>query len=158
MAGANAGVQALLRRMQTTPKAIYVHCLAHRLNLVLTDVCGSIDRVKTGFETVQLLYKFFSGSVVHNTLAAVITELQPGMSNIQLQSLSETRWYARHSAVKNHLKLMPSVHGALIDLSNDADATRRATSSGLLHTSPLQIILSSYDDVIVIFVHLRCFL
>ena len=41
MSGACCGVQARIREI--TPCAIYTHCCAHRLNLVLVDCCRSIS-------------------------------------------------------------------------------------------------------------------
>ncbi|KAH8026349.1 hypothetical protein HPB51_020333 [Rhipicephalus microplus] len=40
MNGTSRGVQALFR--QEVPQAVYVHCMNHRLNLVIVDVCKAI--------------------------------------------------------------------------------------------------------------------
>ena len=40
MSGCNAGIQKFIKDM--SPQAVYVHCCAHRLNLVLVDVAKSI--------------------------------------------------------------------------------------------------------------------
>ncbi|KAH7975511.1 hypothetical protein HPB52_002339 [Rhipicephalus sanguineus] len=40
MSGTSRGVQALFR--QEVPQAVYVHCMNHRLNLVIVDVCKAI--------------------------------------------------------------------------------------------------------------------
>jgi len=37
MSGCKGGVQTLLRKHHTN--AIYIHCMAHRLNLVVVDMC-----------------------------------------------------------------------------------------------------------------------
>lgn len=40
MSGSNRGVQTKLREAHPQAKnAIYVHCMAHRLNLVVVDMC-----------------------------------------------------------------------------------------------------------------------
>ena len=38
MSGCHAGVQTILRD-NFMPKGIYIHCFAHKLNLVIIDVC-----------------------------------------------------------------------------------------------------------------------
>src|SRR6218665_2308701 len=40
MSGVNKGVQQMVR--QSAPLAIYVHCYAHKLNLILVDACKSV--------------------------------------------------------------------------------------------------------------------
>ena len=47
MSGCRAGVQALFRR--EAPKAIYIHCKAHKLNLALVDVCKGIPLIADFF-------------------------------------------------------------------------------------------------------------
>ena len=64
MSGCNNGVQELFRR--EVLQAVYIHCHAHRLNLVLVDCVHNVDAAAEFFETLQTLYKFFSGSVVHD--------------------------------------------------------------------------------------------
>lgn len=66
MSGCNNGVQEKFR--QEVPHAVYIHCHAHRLNLVLVDCVHNVKPVAECFATVQLLYNFFSGSVTHSTL------------------------------------------------------------------------------------------
>ncbi len=64
MSGCNNGVQEKFRK--EVPHALYVHCHAHRLNLTLVDCVRNIQPAAEFFEIVQMLYIFFSGSVVHD--------------------------------------------------------------------------------------------
>lgn len=64
MSGCNNGVQENFRK--EVSQAIYIHCHAHRLNLVLVDCVHNVSAAAEFFETLQMLYKFFSGSVVHD--------------------------------------------------------------------------------------------
>lgn len=50
MSGRLNGVQAKIKEYHST--AIYIHCMAHRLNLVVVDVCSSI---KVYYQTSILL-------------------------------------------------------------------------------------------------------
>jgi hypothetical protein len=60
MSGTNAGVQAIIRRK--APQAVYVHCNAHRLNLVLVDVVKKIQIAFDFFPILQAVYVFLSSA------------------------------------------------------------------------------------------------
>lgn len=55
MSGNCAGVQTLFRK--EAPKALYIHCYNHRLNLVIVHVCKTIYPVNNFFNLVEELYK-----------------------------------------------------------------------------------------------------
>uniref|UniRef100_A0A1X7V1J2 DUF4371 domain-containing protein n=1 Tax=Amphimedon queenslandica TaxID=400682 RepID=A0A1X7V1J2_AMPQE len=63
MSGCNAGVQTLIR--ERYPQAIYVHCYAHRLNLVLVDVAKKVHSVSNFFTLLQSEYVFLSSFKTH---------------------------------------------------------------------------------------------
>lgn len=65
MSGRNAGVQAILRE-QFMPKAVYVHCHVHRLNLVVADVCTSVSHVIEFYSVVAKIHNYFTASSVTN--------------------------------------------------------------------------------------------
>ena len=65
MSGAIGGVQAKFRDKH--PEAIYVHCYAHQLNLVLCHTCHAVPEASDLFDKLQSLYSFFSKSLVHHT-------------------------------------------------------------------------------------------
>lgn len=54
MSGIYAGVQA--RILAKEPKAVYVHCAAHNLNLVLNDAVSDVSDVKHFFGVVEQAY------------------------------------------------------------------------------------------------------
>ena len=62
MSGAYSGMLARIANKE--PNAIYVHCAAHNLNLVLNDACSGISDIKTFYDIVQKLFVFFSASNV----------------------------------------------------------------------------------------------
>lgn len=65
MSGKHAGVQALLRQ-RYIPHAIYVHCYAHKLNLVICDVTKTVPYLCEFFSIVAKIYNFFHASSVTN--------------------------------------------------------------------------------------------
>ena len=58
MSGVKAGVQVQMR--EKYEKAVYAHCWAHRLNLVLVNACSDTPHVLDFFLTLQSLHTFFS--------------------------------------------------------------------------------------------------
>ena len=93
MSGACNGVQKLVR--DAAPLAAYVHCYAHRLNLVLVDSCKSILAATEFFALLERLYVFTSGSLMHQMWVDAQKELYPNEPPRQLQRLSDTRWCCR---------------------------------------------------------------
>ncbi|KAL0199067.1 hypothetical protein M9458_007607, partial [Cirrhinus mrigala] len=51
------------RILNMEPNAVYIHCAAHNLNLVLNDACQHITAIKEFYDVVQRLYVFFSQSI-----------------------------------------------------------------------------------------------
>ena len=58
MSGCNAGVQAVIQAQ--FPQAVYVHCYAHRLNLVLVDVVKRLPVASNFFALMEAVYVFLS--------------------------------------------------------------------------------------------------
>ena len=90
MSGSTAGVQE--KFWHEVPQAVYVHCFAHRLNLVLVDSVHSIQIIAEFFASVQKLHNFVSTSVVHAIFTKIQKENDPKKQIVELKSLSETRW------------------------------------------------------------------
>ena len=55
------GVQSLIK--EVAPLSFYVHCQAHRLNLVVVAVCTNVGRVMDMLHTIRSLHKFFSATI-----------------------------------------------------------------------------------------------
>lgn len=58
MSGIYSGVQK--RILDKEPNAVYIHCAAHSLNLVLNDACQPIAEIKEYYAIVQRLYVFLA--------------------------------------------------------------------------------------------------
>lgn len=101
MSGAHKGLQAKLKCMNE--KATYVHCAAHKLNLVLTDAVRSKAIMANFFDTIQSIYAFFHSSGIRwNDLENILKQsdlLKPKKETITIKRVCETRWEARHAAV-----------------------------------------------------------
>lgn len=61
MSGSEGGVQSKLRQNHPpASKAIYIHCMAHKLNLVIVDMCKNLKDARSLFNGLQALYVHFS--------------------------------------------------------------------------------------------------
>ena len=60
MSGANTRVQARLREIQ--PRATYVHCRSHQLNLVLVNSCQKVPAVRNLMDSVGRMTWFVTAS------------------------------------------------------------------------------------------------
>lgn len=90
MKGKNQGVQA--RLLEKNPRAVFVPCGAHTLNLVIADAAKSSTDAVGYFGHVQKLFTFFSSSTQRWTVLK--THI-----NLSLKSWSETRWESRLQSV-----------------------------------------------------------
>lgn len=92
------------------PQAIYTHCLNHRLNLVIVDVCKNIESVNRFFSLLQKLYAyvFMSGQAMHSLSINVQHEMRKYV--IELKALCEMRWICQAAALeatrKHYLPLL----------------------------------------------------
>jgi hypothetical protein len=97
MSGWANGVQAKIK--QTVPHAIYVHCYAHRLNLVLVDSLKNISDVSELFDCIQNLYVFICNS---NTRHELFVKAQKELDQqvLQLERTVETRWFYWYQSIQ----------------------------------------------------------
>lgn len=80
MSGCNTGVRK--RVTDVNPKAVYIHCHAHQLNLVLVDSCKSLNHASEFFSLLQCLYNYISSSIPHALFVTKQQEL--GLKVVQL--------------------------------------------------------------------------
>ncbi len=106
MSGVAGGVQYLFRERH--PEAIYVHCYAHELNLVLCHTCRGITEATEFFSLLENLYSFFSCSLVsHHKFKEAQTKL--GLKPCELVQLCNTRWACQLHTVNAVLDNLPAI-------------------------------------------------
>ena len=133
MKGQHKGVQA--RMWQLQPKALYTHCRAHVLNLVVVHNCKE-PIVRTLMDTVQKVSFSFNYSAKKlDRYQACLEEADPNIKECmgrrsKLQNLCETRWAARSDALFTFKASFPVVIEALSYLGED-DAECRAYGASI---------------------------
>ena len=130
MSGTCSGVQQRIKAV--APKAIYVHCYAHCLNLALVDCVRNVQEASEFFALMELLYVFTSSTKAHVLYTQKQTELHPDKQPRQLQRLSDTRWACRYFAIDAICCTFDSVLATLEDISNGVDKSRAVEAKGIL--------------------------
>lgn len=125
MSGVRNGAQALFK--QEEPRALYVHCLAHSLNLCVQDASKMCNLLRDTLDFIQNLVQLikFSPKRLHlfESLRKEVT-LNTGETLPSLRTLCPTRWTVRHSAISSILKNYKTLQTHLIK-------SRRGTTSML---------------------------
>ncbi|XP_044147234.1 zinc finger MYM-type protein 1-like [Bufo gargarizans] len=111
MKGKHNGLQQ--RILNINPRAFFVPCSAHTLNLVVNDAAKISFLTIDFFGIVQELYVFFASSTQRWQV------LKEHVTNLTLKPLSETRWESRVAAIKPLRYFLPEVFDALYDISDD---------------------------------------
>ena len=149
MSGCAAGVHVLLKKYM--PQAVYIHCAAHRLNLVINDTCKVVCYVLDYFSIVTQIYSFFTASGVTNTYFKQ-AQIDLGLGEYSFNILSkclrvflyfivqsstlklwaDTRWDSRWTSINAVVNNFPAILKALHDLSEQGSGTRSTNASRLL--------------------------
>ena len=139
MSGACNGVQAILKGF--APQARYIHCHAHRLNLVLVQSIASCPEVRNFFSCIQALYVFLSRSAPRHELF-LRTQQERGEKKIELERLADTRWCYWFSSIQKIRTRLGAILETLRVISDEANSTEdRSEASGLLATIDAKFLL-----------------
>ena len=113
MKGNRKGVQR--RLLDINPRALYMPCACHSLNLTLCDMAKSCGKAISFFGIVQRIYVLFSSSTKRWNI------LLGHVESLTVKSLCNTRWESRIKSVKAIRFQAPQLRSALLQLSKDND-------------------------------------
>lgn len=123
MAGVHTGVQA--RILGINPKALFVPCANHSLNLCGVHAFATIPSSITFIGTLESIYKFFSVSTHRwDVLLEVV--------GVSVKRLCETRWSAYHDAVKSVMVNFPKIVQAVEKLCDPSENIDTRCEGGIL--------------------------
>lgn len=125
MKGKHVGVQK--RILDLNPRAFYVPCGSHSLNLVVNDAALSCIAAVRFFSLVQEIYKFFSESIRKWSI------LTKHVTNLTVKPLSETRWESRIDALEPLRYYIHQVYDAVYEATTDTkiDAFGKSIAIGI---------------------------
>ena len=136
MSGEHAGVGELLRS-QHYPWMLYIHCSAHRLNLVVNDIIKSSKLATDVIATLTSLYTFLNHPKVRLQYEKVYKRVYPKKQVHYLVQQFEIRWACKFEAVDFLAEHPNVVLQTLADVSNDTisfGATKHAEeAAGFYH-------------------------
>ncbi|KAL0896156.1 hypothetical protein ABMA27_012106 [Loxostege sticticalis] len=126
MSGIHNGIQARMKALN--PKATFVACTNHLLNLAGVHAASeSVDSV-TFFATLEKLFAFFSASTARwNALVTVTGQA--------VKRVTETRWSARYVAVKMLKNKFEVFLEVLEELSDSSQTSETRSGASLLLTA-----------------------
>lgn len=126
MRGKNIGLQKKILDMN--PRAFYVPCAAHSLNLVVNDAAKSSLEITNFFSIVQEIYVFFSAST--SRWDVMLTQIP----TLTIKPLSNTRWESRVDALKTLRFNMEKIYDALFFIfsTDKYDNDTKNTASSLM--------------------------
>lgn len=125
MSGGIKGCQAIIR--EKYPAAVYIHCAAHCLNLVISK-SSQVPAIRNCWNDINEIVNFFHFSPQRiKCMENIIQkdEMEPSSQLLRLHKFSDTRWVERHDALIVFKRLLPYVIEALTDIAswkNDGNA------------------------------------
>lgn len=132
MQGIYSGLRTLIQ--QQNPKAIYVWCFAHLLNLVVVDTCDSCVDTKNFLGDVQALVFFMKA----RKRISVFVECQKKLYNNKrvqrMKSFSDTRWTSHDRVLTVIFEKYKALVESLKLLSNSSDRVTASSSRTFLNT------------------------
>ncbi|GFQ84665.1 uncharacterized protein TNCT_411341 [Trichonephila clavata] len=115
MAGHLSGVQTRIR--ENYPKARYIHCASHRLNLALSNVM-SVPAIRNCLGVVsQVVNLFRNHSNANKIFQETIQEHAPDSKKKRLLRLCDTRFIERHDSIIVFLELFECIVMALEEIA-----------------------------------------
>ncbi|KAE8773641.1 hAT family dimerization domain containing protein [Hordeum vulgare] len=125
MKGKYQGVQS--RVLNINPRALYMPCACHSLNLTLCDMANSCAKAITFFGVVQRIYVLFSSSTKR---WKVLLDHVPSFT---LKSLCNTRWESRIKSIKAIRYQTHELRSALFELSKSGDDAKARSDAKNLY-------------------------
>lgn len=109
MSGSIKGVRSRIQQLQ--PKALYVHCFAHTLNLSVQDAVRSIPFVRDVMQNLRDLATIVRGSAKRLVTFKAVADGFDTCDAVTPRPLCPTRWTVRFTAIdaalKSYMVLMP---------------------------------------------------
>ena len=131
MSGRFKGVKT--RILEKQPLALYTHCVAHNLNLVIVESC-QLPEIRNMIGTVKQVIIFFRESAQRNSVFKSFLEETAAFK--RLHALCETRWTDRSDALKVFIELLKTIFDALEFLKNSSEYnTNTVNQANLLLTA-----------------------
>ncbi|XP_008178799.1 zinc finger MYM-type protein 1-like [Acyrthosiphon pisum] len=145
MAGLYKGVRAHI--LNQNPRAFFVPCAAHSLNLCLKDAGGSSSQAQLFFGMIERIYVLFSASINRWEI------LKNRCNKLSIKKWAETRWDSRVNAVKAIRFQLNEVVEALEEIS---DTTKDLKIKSETHSLAKEICSYEFILSLIIWYDILC--
>ncbi|KAL4148670.1 hypothetical protein QTP88_002842 [Uroleucon formosanum] len=143
MQGQYSGLRTLIQ--EHNPRAVYIWCFAHTLNLIIVDTCDSCTETRNFFGYIQSLKEFMAARKRTALFMEHQKTLYPNERARRMKNFSTTRWTSHHRVIEVVFEKYKAILNTLEDLSNISDR-----STGSLATTLLKNI-TSFSFVSIMF-------
>ena len=116
MSGSENGVQSKIRKDH--PSSVYIHCMAHELNLVSVEACKVNRIVNSFYLNLETIYCFFRTALNHEAFKEPQRSL--GVKS-EIGMISDTRWTYRYKNVASLKKSFLPLLKVLTKLSRPSN-------------------------------------
>ncbi|CAI6370248.1 unnamed protein product [Macrosiphum euphorbiae] len=120
MSGKVQGVKSYIQTKY--PKAIYVHCAAHSLNLAVSTA-SDLKPIRNCLGIIEKVYTFLNTPKRSAVMFHVIDNENADLNIKKLKRLCATRWIQRYDAVNDFCELLPYVMISLDKISEWRDSS-----------------------------------
>ncbi|CAA0817438.1 TTF-type zinc finger protein with HAT dimerisation domain [Striga hermonthica] len=120
MKGKHQGVQT--RVLEINPRALYMPCACHSLNLTLSDMAKSYRKAISFFGVIQRIYALFARSTKRWKI------LTDNVERFTVKPLSDTRWESRTKSVQPIRYQAPQIRSALKEVERTSSDDPKAVS------------------------------
>ena len=129
MSSQKVGVSGLMQKV--APKAIYVHCYGHQLNLCTQKSMTQVKSFRNCLGTVQEMYCFIEASPKRHALFQEV-QTRRSESKVTLKSQSKTRWSCRKESTSAVRKRLPATLETLLNV-DESDPKLTTKCNGLIN-------------------------
>ncbi len=152
MTGARGGVARLMK--DKNPYLENVHCIAHRLALLMSQAANQVPYMKRYREVITSLFYYFKKSAVRTHGLQAIQEVLD-CPQLKIKEVHDVRWFAFYSALETVYR---SYEALCVLFSKSAEEKKDQKATGLLKDlSGFQFLATTHllMDVIPVLTHLN---
>ncbi|XP_039282938.1 zinc finger MYM-type protein 1-like [Nilaparvata lugens] len=132
ISGHLTGVNVLVREVAENP-CVYVHCYAHRLNLILIDTAKNVKLVDDTLGLLEAIYAFQSAPTLrHQKFRDAQEREDPKKRIFEMPQQSDTRWVSKYKGVMYFKNNFLSVLSVLDSFTTSSNKMEAASAKGFL--------------------------
>lgn len=131
MSGRFNGVQSIIKKQYKT--AVYVHCSAHVLNLIIS-ICSSceIACIKNAMGVIETVYNFMNTTKRQCVLQSRVRSKVSISKKEKLIKLCATRWVEKHESIRTFIDLQEAIVSSLEIMAGWVDKETSSQATQLL--------------------------